>query len=85
MNLTLSAGPGGEHSITVNGEGKSPSKANIYSLGEKSGLKKKDVTLIIDEITQILANWPKYAEKAEVSKETMKIIHNKISFILSTT
>lgn len=84
-DLTFSPGPGGEHSMTIDGEGKSPSRGNIMRLGEKSSLKKKDLNLIIDEIAQAVTNWPKYAETAGVTKTTKKIIHDKIKLNLSNS
>ena len=75
-DITFSTGPGGEHSMTVDGEGRSPSIKNIYRLGEKSGLKKKDITLIVDHISQVIINWPKYAETAGVGEKTMKKIQD---------
>ncbi len=82
-DLTFAPGPGGEHAMTIDGEGKSPARGNIMRLGEKSGLKKKDVNLIIDNITQIVSDWPKYAETAGVTKTTQKTIHDKIRLNLS--
>ncbi len=81
-DLTFSPGPGGEHSMTIDGEGKSPSRENIIRLGEKSGVNKKELTLMIDEIAQVVTNWPKYAENAGVAKATMKTIHGKIKLNL---
>jgi serine/threonine-protein kinase HipA len=77
-DLTYAQGPGGEHSMTVDGEGRSPSRENIYSLGSKSGLKQKDVILIIDQVKQVVDNWPRYAELAGLSESTMDIIHKKL-------
>ncbi len=77
-DLTFSPGPGGEHSMTIDGEGKAPSRENIIRLGEKSGLNKKDLNLIIDEVAQAVTNWPQYAESAGVTQTTMKTIHDKI-------
>jgi len=82
-DLTFSLGPGGEHSMTIDGEGKSPSRGNILRLGEKSGLKKKDLNLIVDEIAQAVTNWPKYAENAGVTKTTQKTILDRIKLNLS--
>ena len=81
-DLTFSPGPGGEHSMTIDGEGKSPSKEDIIRLGEKSGLKKKDISLIIDEIAQVVTNWPEYANTAGVTQATTKTIHEKIKLTL---
>ena len=38
-DLIYSPGPGGEHSMTVLGEGKAPTKADIYKVGKKHGIK----------------------------------------------
>ncbi|MEA1911440.1 MAG: type II toxin-antitoxin system HipA family toxin [Spirochaetota bacterium] len=73
-DLTFAVGPGGEHSMTVDGEGRSPSLENIYNIGEKSGLKKKNITLIIDQVLQTAATWPEYAEISGVSERTMEVI-----------
>jgi serine/threonine-protein kinase HipA len=61
-DITFSKGPGGEHSMTVDGEGRSPSIKNIYSLGEKAGLKKNEVIQIIEEVSQAVNHWNVYAE-----------------------
>ena len=77
-DLTFAIGPGGEHSMTVDGEGRSPSMENIYRLGEKSGLKKRDITLIIDQIIPVVSSWPQYAEISGVSEQTMRTIHKNM-------
>ncbi len=81
-DLTFSPGPGGEHSMTIDGEGKAPSRENIIRLGEKSGVNKKDLNLIIDEIAQVVINWPQYAKNAGVTKKTRRTIQDKIKLNL---
>jgi serine/threonine-protein kinase HipA len=81
-DLTFSKGPGGEHSMTVDGEGMSPNKANMYSLGEKAGLKKREVSLMLDEVGEIISEWRKYAKLAGVSDKSRKSIQDKINFNL---
>ncbi len=77
-DITFAAGPGGEHSMTVDGEGRFPSLINIFNLGEKSGIKKKDLTCIIDQVVQVTGNWKTYAETAGVSEETMETLKKKM-------
>ena len=81
-DLTFSKGPRGEHSMTVDGEGMSPNKANMYSLGEKAGLKKREVSLMLDEVSEIISEWGKYAKLAGVSDKSQKTIQDKINFNL---
>ncbi len=35
----------------------------------------RDFTLIIDQVMQVVLNWPEYAEIAGVSERTMETIH----------
>ncbi|MBT4289038.1 MAG: type II toxin-antitoxin system HipA family toxin [Deltaproteobacteria bacterium] len=82
-DLTYSEGPGGEHSMAVGGEGVSPTKKNIFSLGIKAGLKKREIILILEEIRQVISEWKKYAKVAGVCKKSLKTIQNKIDINLS--
>ena len=77
-DLTFSTGPGGEHSMTVDGEGRVPSIENIRNLGKKSGIKQNDVSLIIDQVRQVVDGWSEYAETVGVSETTMNTINDKI-------
>ena len=77
-DLIYSPGPGGEHSMTVLGEGKAPTKADIYKVGEKHGIKKKTIGLIIDKVSDAANNFQTYAKAAGVSKATHKKINAKI-------
>jgi serine/threonine-protein kinase HipA len=77
-DLIYSPGPGGEHSMTVLGEGKAPTKADIYKLGEKHGIKKKTIDLIVEKVSDAANNFQSYAKTAGVSKATFKKINAKI-------
>ena len=77
-DLIYSPGPGGEHSMTVLGEGKAPTKADIYKVGEKHGIKNKIIGLIVDEVSDAANNFQTYAKVAGVSKATFKKINAKI-------
>ncbi len=77
-DLTYSPGPGGEHSMTVLGEGKAPGKAEIYKLGEKHGIKKKAVVKIVDEVFEAVANFSIHADIAGISQTTFKKVFSRI-------
>lgn len=77
-DLIYSPGPGGEHSMTVLGEGKAPAKTDIYKVGEKHGIRKKTVGLIVDEVSEAVNDFQTYAQTAGVSKTTLKKINTKI-------
>jgi len=78
-DLIYSPGPGGEHSMTVLGEGKAPSKSDIYKVGEKHGIKKKTMGLIVDKVSDTANNFQTYAKTAGVSRSTIKKINTIIN------
>ncbi len=57
--------------MTVLGEGKAPGKADIYKMGEKHGIKKTTIGLIVDEVADAANNFQTYAKTAGVSKTTL--------------
>jgi len=75
-DLTFSAGPVGEHSTTIMGEGKKPNHSHLQALGKKLGLKKTDE--IIDQTHTAIANWSEFSETAGVSRQSSKLIKNNI-------
>jgi serine/threonine-protein kinase HipA len=73
-DLVYSPGPGGEHSMTVSGEGKAPAKTDIYRLSEKHGIKKNDAHRIIKQVSDSVNRFQTHALTAGVSQNTRKKI-----------
>lgn len=67
-DLTYSAGPGGEHYLDVEGEGRNPTREHVRALGRRHSLPDRVIDLIIDEVAAAVAGWPRFAEEAGVSK-----------------
>ncbi len=78
-DLTFSGGLGGEHSTTIIGEGKHPSKKHLLMLAEKVGIAKPLANTIIDEVKDALQQWGVYAEEVGVTKTSKKIIADVIN------
>jgi serine/threonine-protein kinase HipA len=78
-DLTFSGGPGGEHSTTVMGEGKRPTKEQLLKLAEKVGIAKPLANPIIDEVKDAVQQWPSHAEEAGATKASKKIIADLIT------
>ena len=75
-DLVFSYGPGGEQSMLVMGEGKNPGMAQLLALGKQHGLKNSPA--ILAEVKRAVADWPRYARQADVSRESTKEIASKI-------
>jgi serine/threonine-protein kinase HipA len=75
-DLVYSYGPGGEQSMLVLGEGRNPGTVQLQALGKRHGL--KNALEILAKVKRAVANWPCYAEQAEVSRKSTKEIAGKI-------
>jgi serine/threonine-protein kinase HipA len=75
-DLVFSYGPGGEQSMLVMGEGRNPGTAQLQALGKQHGIEKAPE--ILAKVKRAVANWPRYAELADVSRKSTKEIADKI-------
>jgi serine/threonine-protein kinase HipA len=67
-------GPGGEHTMTLAGEGKSPGRPHILRLAEQADVSKRQAARIIDEVQAAVARWKAHAAQAGVSKTAIRQI-----------
>jgi serine/threonine-protein kinase HipA len=75
-DLVFSYGPGGEQSMLVMGEGRNPGTAQLQALGKQHGI--KNAPEILAKVKGAVANWPRHAEQAEVSRKSTQEIVGKI-------
>lgn len=61
-DVTFSNGPGGQHQMTVDGEGESPTRPRILALGERHGIARGDGAAIIEQVNDAVATWRKVAK-----------------------
>jgi serine/threonine-protein kinase HipA len=78
-DLVFSYGPGGEQSMLVMGEGRNPGMAQLQALGKQHGI--KNAPEILAKVERAMANWPHYAELAEVSRKSTKDVAAKIKLL----
>jgi serine/threonine-protein kinase HipA len=76
-DLTFSAGPGGEQSMLVMGEGRAPGIPQLQALAKKHGV--KDAPAIIEAVRAAVADWPRHADAAQVSKAAAARIGQRIA------
>lgn len=77
-DLVFARGPGGEHSMTVAGEGKAPGKDQMLEVAERVGISHPEVDTAIDRVTTAVERWRVHAEGAEVSQESAQEIERAI-------
>jgi serine/threonine-protein kinase HipA len=63
-DLTFAAGPGGEHSMLVCGEGKEPQREHLLRLAREGDVRRAEG--IIDEVRTAVGRFKRFADEAEV-------------------
>jgi len=66
-DLLFTPRPGGEHTMTVAGEGRRPRRSHMLRLAEQADVSQREATTIIDEAQAAVARWPDHAAQAGVS------------------
>ena len=72
-DLTFSNGPGGEHYLAVEGEGRTPTRAQVMTLGRRHGLSDRTIAEIIEAVRDALAEWPRLAAEVGVTASRAEI------------
>jgi serine/threonine-protein kinase HipA len=78
-DLTFAAGPGGEHSTTVAGEGKDPGPEQMLKLAGPADISAKAARGIIDEVRHAIDRWGELADQARVPAATRDAIARQIA------
>jgi len=61
-DLAHAPGPGGEHTMTVDGEGREPTLAGIIDLATRHGLERAEILEIVGRVDDAVAAWPEIAK-----------------------
>ncbi|MDH7971903.1 type II toxin-antitoxin system HipA family toxin [Sphingomonas sp. AR_OL41] len=72
-DLTFSNGPGGEHYLAIEGEGRTPTRAQVVTLGRRHGLSDRTIADIIDAVRDALADWKVIATELGVTASRAEI------------
>lgn len=83
-DLTYAAGPGGEHYLDVEGEGRRPTRVHIENLAKRHGLSDKQTTAAIDEVRAAISDWEAVAKSAGVSAVSRKLVAQAHARVLET-
>ena len=72
-DLTFSNGPGGEHYLAVEGEGRMPTRKHVEMIGCRHGLANRKIAQIIDAVRGAMARWPQLADEHGVTVSACEI------------
>lgn len=82
-DLIFSTGPGGEHTMTIDGEGRAPTRGHLLRLAEPAGISNRDARSMIDAVASAAARWRTHAREAEVGAKTAREIGKAIEACLA--
>jgi serine/threonine-protein kinase HipA len=77
-DLVFSPGPGGEHTMTIAGEGRAPARSHLLKLADLTGISNREAQAILDEVATAVAHWRAHARRAGVWAKTAKVIETAI-------
>jgi len=78
-DLTLSEGPGGEHSLAVNGEGRRPTRKDIWAVGKGASIPDGEIQEILDHVHAAIDRWRDAAEAAGLSQKRIDGIDHALN------
>ena len=73
-DLTFSHGPGGEHTMSVSGEGRAPGRRQWDALARTVSIAPADVAEIVETVDAAIAAWPRFADEAGVARAHARTI-----------
>jgi len=74
FDLTYAPGPGGEHYLDIECEGRRPTRAHVLTLGQRHGIEARRAAAVIEEVRAAVADWPSYARAAGVSRGSVAMV-----------
>ena len=73
-DLVFAPGPGGEHTMTVAGEGRAPARRHLQQLADLAGILSQEAQAVLDEVASAVAHWRDHARLAGVGAKTARAI-----------
>ncbi len=82
-DLVYAPGPGGEHSMTIAGEGKEPARDHLLRLAGPVSLSNRDAESIFDQVAAAVGGWMEHASRAGVGKQMSLVVKTAIQKCVS--
>lgn len=73
FDLTFSHGPGGEHYMAVEGEGRAITRVHVEALGVRHGIAPKRIAAIVEKVRATVADWVRFASECGVTASLAEI------------
>lgn len=81
-DLTFSEGPGGEHSMTIDGEGRSPGRDHVMRAAESAGIARREAEGVLGEVAAAVSQWRPRARETGVGQSSVTRVETTIESCL---
>jgi serine/threonine-protein kinase HipA len=78
-DLVFSHGPGGQHTMALGGEAERPGTGDMLRVAEASAIGGSRTLEIIEQVRDVVAQWPHFASEAGVSDASSREIGKRIA------
>ena len=80
-DLTFSPGPGGEHTTTLMGEGRRPTRAHCLSLAGRAGIRADESSRILEQVNAAIERWREFADQARCPRRATAEAGKKMTLL----
>jgi serine/threonine-protein kinase HipA len=80
-DLVFAEGPGGEHTLTVAGEGRHPGRDSLLRLAHQAGIAERQAIRILDEVRTAIGMWAGFAAEAGVDEDVRDFIAGRLASV----
>lgn len=77
-DLTFTHGPGGEHTMTVDGEGREPSAEHCLRIAQLAGIGPRVARTIFEQVNEAVVGWGRFAEQAHCPESAADAVAGKL-------
>lgn len=82
-DLVFAPGPGGEHTMTVAGEGRAPGRSHLLKLARAAGVADPEAESILREVSSAVERWRDHAREAGVGRRSVGTVGDAIERCLA--
>lgn len=77
-DLNFAEGPGGEHTTTIAGEGKTVTRTHLLDLAEGAGVPEAAAAAMIEEVGSAVSAWPSISQQLEIAPAKRRTIGTRL-------
>lgn len=82
-DVVFAHGPGGEHTMTVAGEGRAPGRSHLLRLAPAGEIPHRKAESIVEEVASAVSKWRLYAREAGVGPRTARAVEKAVGACLA--